>query len=346
MMKTTELDQAPVRRYELLGETLAILDGIADANEDKTAAAKILQNYPHTSVGAPVVWPQMEGVQVDHNRAIWPFVSSYLIKAAAKGRNADVVNRNFETLINGAALNLSNMENFEFTILAVTAAQDVNRPQIDSDKQLWSIGGYIGSVLDVVFGRDVNMDGIRFEPYITKQMHINVFNGARQLHLKNLDYRGKKITVKVNLPAAGSSTSGYYTAKTASLNGAQIDLKRFTPASELKNDKPNVFEIGLIDNTENGGTARVGSTTTDLSGPVPVNLNITGYWAATKNADGLVELTWSDGTPDETAISVMAMRSGRSIRVYQRRSSGWKCAMPANQSLTASWSSQSLRASW
>ncbi len=70
MMKTTELDQAPVRRYELLGEALAIQDGIAD--KDQTAS--ILQNYPHTTAGAPVVWPQMRGVKVYHNRAIWPFV--------------------------------------------------------------------------------------------------------------------------------------------------------------------------------------------------------------------------------------------------------------------------------
>ena len=89
MMKTTELDQAPVRRYELLGEALAIQDGIAD-NAQTTS---ILQNYPHTAAGAAVVWPQMRGVKVYHNRAIWPFASSYLIKAAAKGQNSDVVNR-------------------------------------------------------------------------------------------------------------------------------------------------------------------------------------------------------------------------------------------------------------
>ena len=56
-----------------------------------------------------------------------------------------MVNHNFDTLINGAALNLSNMENFEFTKLAVTADKAEDRPDINSDKQLWSVGGYIGS---------------------------------------------------------------------------------------------------------------------------------------------------------------------------------------------------------
>lgn len=289
MMKMTELDQAPVRRYELLGEALAIQDGIAD----KVQTTSILQNYPHTAAGAAVVWPQMRGVKVYHNRAIWPFVSSYLIKAAAKGQNADVVNRNFATLINGAALNLSNMENFEFTKLAVTAPNNDDRPDIDSDKQLWSVGGYIGSVLDVVFGRDADMTGIRFQPFITKKMHKNIFNGARQIQLKDLVYRGKKITVKVNLPAVGTSNDGYYSISTAELNGAQIDRNRYTPPSDLRDDKVNTVVIGLIDNNEEGGTARVVEPS-QYYGPEPLNLGLTaGDWAAKTDADGFVNLSWT-----------------------------------------------------
>ncbi|WP_457299200.1 alpha-L-rhamnosidase-related protein [Phyllobacterium sp. P5_D12] len=293
MMKTTELDQAPVRRYELLGEALAIQDGIAD----KAQTTSILQNYPHTAAGAPVVWLQMRGVKVYHNRAIWPFASSYLIKAAAKGQNSEVVNHSFDTLINGAALNLSNMENFEFTKLAVTADKAEDRPDIDSYKQLWSVGGYIGSVLDVVFGRDVNMTGIRFQPFITKKMHKTIFNGARQLQLKELVYRGKKITVKVNLPAVGTSNDGYYSISTAELNGAQIDLDRYTPSSDLKEGRVNVFVIGLIDNAADGGTARVVNPS-QYYGPEPLNLDLTGSaWAAPTGADGLVNLSWTAKLP-------------------------------------------------
>lgn len=295
IMKPTELDQAPVRRYELLGEALAIGDGIAD---DKRTAS-ILQNYPHTAVGAAVVWPQTADAGVYHNRAIWPFVSSYLIKTAAKGRNADVVNRNFATLVNGAALNLSNMENFQFDNLSPVT------PAINSDKQLWSAGGYIGAVLDVVFGRDTDQTGIRFAPYVTKQMHKDVFNGARQLQLRNLDYRGKKITVKVNLPALGASLDGAYTVKTMSVDGEQqFDLTKHTLAAQLKSEGPNIFEIGLIDNTENGGTAKV-TLDSDYYGPAMVSLNMTpGNWAATKGADGLVNLSWTGGTPEGTTVSV------------------------------------------
>ncbi|WP_271898892.1 hypothetical protein [Candidatus Phyllobacterium onerii] len=308
MMKTTELDQAPVRRYELLGEALAIQDGIAD----KGQTTSILENYPHTAAGAAVVWPQMRGVKVYHNRAIWPFASSYLIKAA-KGRNADVVNRNFDTLINGAALNLSNMENFEFTKLAVTAPKDEDRPDIDSDKQLWSVGGYTGSVLDVVFGRDADMTGIRFQPFITKKMHKTIFNGARQLQLKDLVYRSKKITVKVNLPAVGTSSDGYYSVSTAELNGAQIDLDRYTPSSDLKDDKVNVFVIGLIENNEEGGPARVVEPS-QYYGPEPLNLGLTaGDWAIKKGADGLINLSWTP-TSSIYPIAINVYRNGELVK--------------------------------
>ena len=301
MMKSTELDQAPVHRYELLGEALAIQDGIAD----EAQATSILKNYPHTSAGAPVVWPQMKDVQVYHNRAIWPFVSSYLIKAA-KGRNADVVNRNFDTLVNGAVLNLSNMENFEFTKLdAGTEPPNTEVPKINSDKQLWSVGGYIGSALDVVFGRETDMTGIRFQPYITKQMHKNYFNGARQLQLNNLDYRGRKITVKVNLPDAGLSTDGFYTVQTVTFNGAQIPSDAFTKVADLNSDGPNVFVVGLIQSNADGEAATVVSADTDLYGPKMVALDLAvNRWGLTKDSNGLININWDAPNPAGTAINI------------------------------------------
>jgi len=231
MMKSTELDQAPVRRYELLGEALAIQDGIAD----EAQATSILQNYPHTEAGAAVVWPQMRGVRVYHNRSIWPFVSSYLIKAA-KGQNADVVNRNFDTLMNGAALNLSNMENFEFT---------------------------------------------------------------------TLDYRGRKITVKVNLPDAGLSTDGFYTVQAVTLNGARIPLDSFTKATDLRSDGPNIFVVGLINSTADGGSATVVSGDTQLYGPDSVALNLASErWALTKDSNRLININWNGPNPAGTTINI------------------------------------------
>ena len=47
-------------------------------------AAQALARYPHAPFGAPVIAPQQPGVPVYHNRAIWPFVTAYALKAAKK----------------------------------------------------------------------------------------------------------------------------------------------------------------------------------------------------------------------------------------------------------------------
>jgi hypothetical protein len=38
-------------------------------------------------MGAPVIWPQQIGMPVYHNRAMWPFVTGYGLRAAIAGRN-------------------------------------------------------------------------------------------------------------------------------------------------------------------------------------------------------------------------------------------------------------------
>ena len=56
---------------------------------------------------------------VYHNRAIWPFVSAYGLKAAAMVQNVAVVDHHIDSLMRGAALNLSNMENLEWLLTAM-----------------------------------------------------------------------------------------------------------------------------------------------------------------------------------------------------------------------------------
>jgi hypothetical protein len=226
MMKTTELDQAPVRRYELLGEALAIQDGIAD----KGQTTSILENYPHTAAGAAVVWPQMRGVKVYHNRAIWPFASSYLIKAA-KGRNADVVNRNFDTLISQRTNPACYWGNDKLTFLrADTAVNNIvsgSPAQLKDDhgRKAWSDWGVPGEELTFAFTPTVSGSyhvllryGNSFGPVNTgvtaavKQMEIV---GAGQTpikgvvvmpHLPSWDIWGESTVVPVKLEAGTEYT--------------------------------------------------------------------------------------------------------------------------------------------
>ena len=69
----------PSKRYEALGEALAILFDVADAEQSKS----IISKSPLTEFGATCIYPQIPGIPPYHNNAIWPFVQSYWNLAAA-----------------------------------------------------------------------------------------------------------------------------------------------------------------------------------------------------------------------------------------------------------------------
>src|SRR5690606_16236077 len=103
------LDPAPVRRFDLLGTSLAVLAGVVGGEE----ARSVVAGYPAYGPGAPVQWPQQQPTRIYHNRAEWPFVTAYALRAAAHVGNERVAEKMVRALVRGAALNLSNMENLE-----------------------------------------------------------------------------------------------------------------------------------------------------------------------------------------------------------------------------------------
>lgn len=261
-MKTTELDPSAIRRYDLLGESLAIIDGIADSAK----AVSILQKYPHTVAGAPVSWPQIRDIKIYHNRSIWPFASAYWMKAAALAKHDQVVNHNLKSLIRGAALNLSNMENFEFISLSawVNDPDNWNKghgPDIDSEAQLWSVAGFMSAVLDVIFGRQATQTGIRFQPFVTKYMRNTLFPSASSIKLNNLAYKGKMLNVELLLSAKEASNSGYYNVSSVTLNGATVANDSYFTAANLATT--NQIQIQLVDTNALASSMTVVSDTGD-----------------------------------------------------------------------------------
>jgi hypothetical protein len=221
-MKTTEFDLSAVSRYDVLGEALAIIDGVADAIK----TASVVERYPHTVSGVPVVWPQIRDTKIYHNRSIWPFAAAYWMKAAAIARNDSVVDHNLRSIMRGAGLNLSQMENYDFLTLSARQSDPDNRqgygPDIDSEAQLWSVAGYLSAVMDVIFGRQATQTGIRFQPFVTKHMRNTLFATTGTVTLKNLPYKSKIVNVELVLPAANGSTSGYYDSSSVTLNGNTV----------------------------------------------------------------------------------------------------------------------------
>ncbi|HET6629429.1 MAG TPA: hypothetical protein VFG91_06620 [Woeseiaceae bacterium] len=240
----TPRDPAPVRRYDLLGSALAVLSGVATPEQARAAVA----GYPQLPKGPPVIWPQQPGVPIYHNRAVWPFVTAYWLRAAAAVRNDAAVNLAVASLMRGAALNLSNMENFEMVTGEPWVDDgELSGPVVNSQRQLWSIAGYLAMVHDVVFGLEAGQAGIRFLPYVTRGLRHDLFGNAGSLVLNNFPYRGHRITVVVRLPPVTGNRAGAYRVGEMRLNGEVIS-RDFIPAATLL--RRNRITIDLVDTAE------------------------------------------------------------------------------------------------
>ncbi len=233
------INEIQTRRYDLLGESLVILFGIAD----QTHAESVLKNYPVGPHGPPVVWPQERSVPIYHNQAIWPFVTAFWTKAARKANSSEAVDSGFRSLTTEAAFNLSNMENFDFrTGLAEVKNSEHNGPVINSRRQLWSVAGYLSLVQDVLFGLETSAGGIRFQPFITEKIRNETFTGSDVVELNNFVCRGTNLRVRVHLPPVNSSSNGVCIIRRTELNGKNLGDK-FAAWNELKAD--NQWDIFL-----------------------------------------------------------------------------------------------------
>ncbi len=198
----TSDDAHPIalHKFDLLGTALAVISGVAPPQR----AAQALARYPHAPFGAPVIAPQQPGVPVYHNRAIWPFVSAYALRAAARVGNPAIAGHAFDSLLRAAALNLSNMENLEW-LTALPQFDD--GPVINSRRQLWSVGGYLGAVAESVFGWQVAGDSLHIAPFLTTAARRALGPGS-EATLSGLRWRGRRLAITLALPPVPPDTAG------------------------------------------------------------------------------------------------------------------------------------------
>ena len=180
-------DGAPYDSYDLLGIALAITSGVADAGHARQALA----NYPVWPAGSPVIWPERVDQPVYHNRAIWPFVSAYALRAARTLDDPAHIAFEITSLMRGAALAGSNMENYELTTEA-THVDDgkLSGPVVDSPRQLWSVAGYLAMVGEGVFGLT---DDDRIEPKLPVSLVPMLFGSRDAI---SLQLPGRRITLQ------------------------------------------------------------------------------------------------------------------------------------------------------
>lgn len=165
----------PVRyaKVDLLGLSLGVLADVFPVERARLA----LRNYPVVAGGSPVVWPQETAQPIYHNRAIWPFVSAYALRASRALEDAPRIALELQSLMRGSALAGSNMENYEMQRLAVHVEEGARSgPVVNSPRQLWSVAGYLSAVLEGVFG--LSADG-GVTPKLPRSL-VPLLFGARQ----------------------------------------------------------------------------------------------------------------------------------------------------------------------
>jgi len=301
---TTTLDPAPAHQFDLLGNTLAILEGVVDAAEGRA----ILSAYPHLSRGAPVIWPQQKETPIYHNRAIWPFVTAYAARAAARVQHDAVVTHATQSITRGAAFNLSNMENLEL-VTGEALVQDgiYSGPVVNSQRQLWSVAGALSLVQQTLLGLDATPAGLTVAPFIPRAVRNTWLVNTQSLALNRVSWAGKQLQVVVHLPAADTRQDGAYGVSTVRLNGQLVT----GPMAFGQLNATNVVEVTL---TEAGGTAgqplRLITQTSDyrnLFGPRPPTVT-----SVVRNGVGL-RVTWAHNEDNPADITVNVYRGATRV---------------------------------
>lgn len=167
----------PFASQDLLGVSLAVLADALPASQ----VAEALRNYPRAELGSPVVWPQQPGVPIYHNRAMWPFVSAYAMRAARKVNDAGGIEFELNSILRAAVQNGSNMENYEITTLKSHVEDGkLSGPVVNSPRQLWSVAGMVAAVEEGIFG--VQMDG-SVAPKIPRGVALKAFDDRDRILL-------------------------------------------------------------------------------------------------------------------------------------------------------------------
>lgn len=270
---TTELDPSPAHRFDLLGTSLAVLLDATTVDQSQKAIA----SYPTLPKGPPVIFPQQKETAIYHNRAIWPFVTAYWMRAAKKVGNDAAFDLGMHSLMRGAALNLSNMENLE-VVTGKPYLEDgsYSGPVVNSQRQLWSVAGYVSAVHHGLFGVEPIRGGVRVTPFLPRTLAAKLFGKATRIALNNISLRGKKISIVVNLPAAKDGAGGAYVIASRRLNGEPL-------AGDVASDESlrerNLIEVDLAPPKNPSATVRRISDVADyrtIYGPrTPTITNVT-----------------------------------------------------------------------
>lgn len=166
-------------RAETLGESLAILYDVADADRARTITA----SNPTTPFGAAIFFPQIADMPAYHNNALWPWVGSYWALANAKAGNERGVLEAIGAIFRPAALFATNKENFNLDNGDIAT-------ELNSSNMLWCLAGNIALTQRILFGIEYRPNSLAFAPFVPKAL-------AAERTLSNYRYRNAILNITV-----------------------------------------------------------------------------------------------------------------------------------------------------
>lgn len=166
---------------ETLGESFCVLFGIAD--EEK--AAKVISSMPVGEFGPPIFSPQIASQGDYHNNGVWPYVTSFWGKAAAKVANEKALLHALACNVRTASLYATNYENYSFN------TGNPYTTELNSPNMLWGLSGFMGLFHRTFFGLEFTQEGLTFKPFIPK-----VLEGTRKL--ESFPYRNMLLDITVS----------------------------------------------------------------------------------------------------------------------------------------------------
>ncbi|MHB1273452.1 MAG: alpha-L-rhamnosidase-related protein [Rhodanobacter sp.] len=288
-------DGTPYDTYDLLGISLAITSGVADGER----ARQTLANYPTWPAGSPIMWPERADQPIYHNRAIWPFVSAYALRAARTVNDPARIAHEIRSVMRGAALYGSNLENYELLSQGQHVdAGKLSGPVVNSPRQLWSVAAYLDIVAEGVFG--LTEDG-RIEPKLPTSLLPTLFGERSSISLSLPDRRitlllpkrrKGNLLVADRITSQGNATTVQLKAITVRDAPLRLDAPLYAPQAPAaptltaKGDHWTVKADGIVRLYVNGRRAQA----IDGSGTLPRTGALTCVSATRVDANGLESL--------------------------------------------------------
>lgn len=207
----------PTQRVGSMSNGLAAILGASSEGQVK----QIVENFPLYPYGAAVLYPTIPDDFSYHNKSVWPVWETPYMYAAKKVKNLAAVEHIMKSLIRQGAMFLTHKENMTYD-----TGYDRNTA-LNSDRQLWSVATYIGTIYRMIFGMDMTEEGLTFNPVIPE-----MFEGP--FMLENFTYRNASLTIKVE---------GYGTEiETLKLNGEVRQLP-FTFSKDISGKNEIVIKM-------------------------------------------------------------------------------------------------------